>query len=149
MSIKPQILDYAEPNEYSEGQAVDLVIKNRTDLGYKAIVNEKHWGVLYKDEVFQFLENNQKIKGYIKKQREDGKLDLTLYPTGIKARGDISEMILSQLKENQGFLPITDKTAPEVIYENFGVSKKKFKIALGGLYKKRLITISEDGIRLK
>lgn len=143
-----KISDFSSPGEYSEGQEVDLVIKNETDLGFKVIVNEKHWGVLYRNEVFKFLEKNQNLKGFIKKIREDGKLDLTLYKTGHKAAEDVGPKILSMLEEESGFLPITNETSPESIYENFGVSKKKFKIALSGLYKKRLVTIDEDGIRL-
>lgn len=142
----PKILDVSEPNEYKIGQEVELIVKAETDLGYKAIVNGKHWGVLYWNEVFKELFRNDTLKGYIKKIREDGKIDLTLYPTGISGREDLSNFIMKRLEDNDGFLSVTDKTPADEIYDLFGVSKKKFKIALGGLYKKRLISIDEEGI---
>ena len=135
--------------EYTEGQKVNLIIAGRTDLGFKAIIENRHWGVLYANEVFQPLRQGQKIEGYIKKMRPDGKIDLSLQRSGHKAtREDVGPKILESLKEKNGFLPINDKTPPEEIYHLFGVSKKQFKVALGGLYKKRLITVHEDGIRL-
>ncbi|MGZ3774849.1 MAG: CvfB family protein [Bdellovibrio sp.] len=137
-----------EPGEYVEGQSVDLMIAAKTELGFKAIINNRHWGVLYPNEVFQTLDIGQKVKGFIKKIRDDGKIDLSLSQLGYKAAEDISEKILEVLKAKNGFLSVTDKTSPETIYKLFGVSKKKYKMALGGLYKKRLITILEDGIKL-
>ena len=138
-----------EPAKYEEGEEVDLLIVAETDLGFKAIINHHHWGVLYHSEVFEVLKYGQKLKGFIKKLREDGKIDLILQQAGHKAaQGDIGPKILEELKTQGGFLPINDKTAAETIYDLFGVSKKKYKIALGGLYKKRLITVDEDGIRL-
>lgn len=133
---------------FKEGDAVDLLLAAKTDLGFKAIINGKHWGVLYANEVFQPLHYGQKMKGFIKKIRPDGKIDLGLQRTGHQAGQDIAPKILALLKERGGFLEITDKTSAQIIYELFGVSKKKYKIALGGLYKKRLITIHDDGIRL-
>lgn len=135
--------------EYQDGQKVNLIIAGRTDLGFKAIIEKRHWGVLYANEVFQPLRQGQKIEGYIKKMRPDGKIDLSLQRSGHKAtREDVGPKILESLKEKNGFLPINDKTPPEEIYRLFGVSKKQFKVALGGLYKKRLISVHEDGIRL-
>ncbi|MGZ3776014.1 MAG: CvfB family protein, partial [Pseudobdellovibrionaceae bacterium] len=138
-----------EPVQYSAGEAVDLMIAARTDLGFKAIINNRHWGILYENEVFQKIDIGQKLKGFIKKIRDDGKVDLSLSKIGYAAAEDIAEKILSTLQAKGGFLNITDKTSPETIYKLFGVSKKKYKMALGGLYKKRLISIDEDGIRLK
>ncbi|MFN7905719.1 MAG: hypothetical protein ACK5P5_11105 [Pseudobdellovibrionaceae bacterium] len=143
-----QILDHVEPGEYKDGQQVDLVIKTQTDLGYKAIVNAKYWGVLYHNEVFKTLHKDEFMVGYIKRVREDGKLDLTLYKVGHKGGDEATSKILAKLIAAGGFLPLTDKTSPEQIYEEFGVSKKKFKIALGGLYKDRLIVIEPTGIRI-
>ena len=143
-----EIQDKALPGEYSEGQEVQLIIKKRTDLGFNAIVDQKHWGILYASEVFQDLKEDQEIKGYIKKIREDGKIDLTLYKTGHQGAEGVDQKILALLEKSGGFLPITDKIAPDYVYEKFGVSKKKYKIALGGLYKARKISIDEDGIRL-
>lgn len=135
--------------KYEEGQQVNLIIAGRTDLGFKAIIENRHWGVLYGNEVFQPLHQGQKIQGYIKKMREDGKIDLSLQRTGHKsANEDVGPKILELLKLKNGFLAINDKTSPEEIYRLFGVSKKKYKIALGGLYKQRLISVDEDGIRL-
>lgn len=137
-----------ESGNYEAGQSVDLLIAAKTDLGYKAIINGRHWGMLYANEVFQQLEYGQRLKGFIKQVRDDGKIDLRLNEAGHKATADIGERIMELLKSKGGFLPITDKTDPEAIYDLFGVSKKKYKIALGGLYKKRLITVHDDGIRL-
>ncbi|WP_347356950.1 S1-like domain-containing RNA-binding protein [Bdellovibrio sp.] len=140
-----------EPGAYEAGQVVDLFIAAKTDLGYKAIINNRHWGILFGNEVFQRLDYGQKLQGYIKNVRDDGKVDLTLHQqqlTGHKAAAGIDDKILEALKARGGFLPINDKTDAELIYDLFGVSKKKYKIALGGLYKRRLVTISDDGLRL-
>jgi hypothetical protein len=145
---KDTIKDIVEADEYQAGQQVELVIKTMTDLGYKAIVDGKYWGVLYYNEVFQELEKNQEVLGFIKQIRPDGKLDLTLYKTGHHDAKDIGSVILADLKAAGGFLPLTSKTEADEIYDTYGVSKKKFKMALGGLYKQRLITIEDDGIRL-
>ncbi len=129
-------------------QVVDLLIYDETDLGYKAVINQKATGILYKNEVFEKLFYGQSIKGYIKKVRDDGKIDLILRPSGHKATEDIAVRILEFLEDNSGFYALNDKTPSEKIHDLFGVSKKKFKIALGGLYKQRLITVSDDGVTL-
>lgn len=137
------------PGDLQEGQEVGLLLFGKTDLGYKAIIDGKHLGVLYENEVFQKLNYAQSLKGYIKKIRTDGKIDLSLRRPGHEAANeDIGPLILEKLRENGGFLEINDKASAETIHRLFGVSKKKFKIALGGLYKKRLITVSDDGITL-
>jgi predicted RNA-binding protein (virulence factor B family) len=146
---KIKILDQVEANIYQVGQAVQLVIKTETDLGYKAIIDGKYWGILYFNEVFQYLFKNQEITGYIRKIRDDGRIDLTLYKLGSHGSLDIGELILKKIEESAGFLNITEKTDAQYIYDLFGVSKKKFKMALGGLYKKRLIVIKADGIYLQ
>ena len=140
-------LDNLPPN-YKEGQEVDLIICNETELGYKAIVNKLHWGMLYKNEVFQPLERGQKIKGFVKKIRDDEKIDLNLTKSGYAKVDDISEKILDYLRNNKGFATLTDKSSPETIYNLFSVSKKAFKMAIGGLYKKGYILIEINGIRL-
>ncbi|WP_255490249.1 S1 RNA-binding domain-containing protein [Bdellovibrio sp. KM01] len=137
-----------EPGDYKEGQQVDLFIGAETDLGFKAIINGKHWGMIYANEIFDRLVHGQKLKGYIKKVREDGKIDLSLQKMGHQSSEDIGPLILQRLREEGGFLPINDKTAAELIYDMFGVSKKKYKMALGDLYKKRVITVKDDGIYL-
>lgn len=136
------------PAGLTEGQAVELLVYDKTDLGYKAIINGKYSGMIYKNEIFKPLQYGQKTQGYIKKLREDGKIDLLLSKTGHQGADDIGPQILELLNQKNGFIDITDKTSPETIYKLFGASKKKFKIALSGLYKKRLISIHDDGIRL-
>ena len=129
-------------------QKVDLIIYDKTELGYKALINKKFIGVLYNNEVFKPLHYLENCVGYVKKIRDDKKVDLILQPFGNKGADDLGLKILELLEDNNGFLAITDKTEPEAIYKLFQVSKKKFKIALGGIYKKRLITIDDKGIHL-
>jgi predicted RNA-binding protein (virulence factor B family) len=129
-------------------QKVNLIIYAETDLGYKALIDQKFTGVLYKNEVFKKLNYLEETVGYIKKIREDKKIDLILQPFGNKGADDLGLRILEALEDHNGQLNITDKTNPDVIYKMFQVSKKKFKIALGGLYKKKLIKIDENGIQL-
>lgn len=137
-----------ERGDYKEGDEVNLLVAAQTELGYKAIINNRHWGVIYGNEIFQNIEIGTRTKGFIKKLREDGKIDLTLQKLGHAGSDDIGEKILEALRDNGGYLPLNDKAAAEIIYDMFGVSKKKYKMALGGLYKKRLITVHDDGIRL-
>lgn len=133
---------------YKPEQKVDLLIIGETDLGFKAIINGHCLGILYKNEVFHDLRYSDQIAGYIKKIRPDGKIDLILQPFGSKGAADLGQQILDLLKEKNGFLPLTDKSPPEKIYELFGVSKKKYKMALGDIYKKKLVRIEPDGIYL-
>ena len=136
------------PVDFQEGQEVELLICTQTDIGYKAIINNSHWGVLYKNEVFQTLEKGQQIKGFIKKVRDDGKIDLCLHKPGYEKVDDLSKKIIDSLKEHGGFISVTDKSSPEIIYKLFGVSKRTYKKAIGALYKERLITVENNGIRL-
>ena len=137
-----------QPPDYSEGEEVDLIIYEQTDLGYKAVVNLAHGGMVYKNEVFRKLEIGQELKGYIKKIRDDHKIDLSLQQAGYQAVDDISKSILNTIKEHGGMVVVNDKSPPEEIYAMFGVSKKVFKKAIGALYKKRVITIDPKGIKL-
>jgi predicted RNA-binding protein (virulence factor B family) len=134
--------------DYAPGTPVTLLITAGTDLGYKAIVDNAHWGVLYRDEVFEKLSPGQTRQGFIKKVREDGKIDLSLHAPGYKKIGDIQGRILTALEKAGGFLPYTDKTDPELIRTAFGESKKSFKMAIGSLYREKKIVIGENGIRL-
>ncbi len=134
--------------DFKENQAVELFIAARTDLGFKAIINGTHWGMLYNNEIFQPLEHGDRLSGFIKKIREDGKIDLSLQGAKNESPKDLGEKILALLKSEGGYLAINDKTPAEEIYQILGVSKKKYKIALGGLYKQRLISVHDDGIRL-
>jgi len=142
-----KFLDDERPHNFKPQQAVNLIIANTTELGFKAIVDNSHWGVLYKNDVFERLSFGQSITGFIKYVRPDGKIDLSLQ-SGQVSRDKYTETILNHLKENDGFAPVHDKTDPKVISDLFGMSKKAFKKAIGGLYKQRIISIETDGIRL-
>jgi len=137
-----------ESVEFEDGQKVSLIIAEKTELGFKAIVNNTHWGLLYQNELFQPLRKGQKLDGYIKKIRDDQKIDLSLHHPGYGKVVSLTDNILIKLKENDGVLMLSDKSPPEAIYAAFGVSKKVFKQAIGALYKKNLITIDKNGIRL-
>ena len=132
-----------------EGQKVDLIIADETDLGTKAIINNEFWGILYRNELFQKLRKGQKTTGYIKKVREDNKIDLVLQIAKYADKVDsVTEKILFKLKSQGGTMLITDKSPPDVIYSAFGVSKKVFKQSVGTLYKKRIISIDKNSISL-
>jgi len=136
------------PMDYDEGEDVDLVIVNETDLGYNAIIDNSHLGVIFKNEVFQPLNPGDKIQGFIKKIRYDGKIDLCLQKAGYEKISEFADKIITELQKQNGFLALTDKSSPEEIYQAFKFSKKNFKAAIGALYKKRIITLEENGIRL-
>lgn len=134
----------------NEGDKVSLVIADTTDLGLKAIINHRSWGLLYDNELFQTLHKGQVIEGYIKQIRPDEKIDLSLEKPGFsRDRIDsLGQLILSQLRDGGGQLGLTEKSPPEAIYATFGVSKRVFKQALGALYKQRLIRLDSDRISL-
>jgi predicted RNA-binding protein (virulence factor B family) len=136
------------PVDYDENEEVDLIIVNETDLGYNAIIDNSHLGVIFKNEVFQTLNPGDKIQGYIKKIRTDGKIDLRLEKIGYEKITSFVDRIIVELQKNNGFLPLTDKSSPEEIYQTFKISKKNFKAAIGALYKKRFIALEDNGIRL-
>ena len=138
-----------KPAKYKANEAVDLMICFQSELGYEAIINHQHLGLLYAGEVFSKLEYGQKIKGYVKKVRDDGKIDLSLQPLGYKSSGRLEDRIMEHLNQQQGQMLITDKSAPELIYATFGVSKKKFKMALGALYKRKQIVITDNVIKVQ
>ncbi len=137
-----------EPIELLEGQEVQLLICSQTEIGYKAIIDNSFLGVLYKNEVFQPLRKGLQLPGFIKKVRDDGKIDLCLQKPGPEKVADMTDKIIIALKAEDGFISITDKSPAEIIYSMFGVSKKTYKKAIGALYKKRLIDIESNGIRL-
>ena len=141
-----QFLDLT-PIGFNEGDEVNLFIYDKTNIGYKAIIESTHSGILYDNEVFLKLEIGQQIKGYIKKIREDNKIDLSLQKSGYENVDEVMGKILAKLKEQDGFIPVNDKSPPEVISEIFGISKKTFKKSIGALYKKRLIIMDNDGIK--
>lgn len=134
---------------HKDGQAVTLIIAEETELGFKAVVDHKYWGVLYKNEIFQPLQRGQVLSGFIKKVRPDRKLDLMLSQEKYGKKVDAtSDKILAVLAKHGGYIGLTDKSPPEMIYDTFAVSKKVFKQAIGGLYKQRRIVIEDKGIRL-
>lgn len=141
-----KFLDQTPPT-YKTGEKVQLLVCDKTDLGFKAIVNGRHWGILFYNEVFQPLERGQKIDGFIKQVRPDGKIDLCLHQPGFEKVTQLTDVILNHIKAQGGFMPVTDKSPPEEIYRLFGVSKKTYKQAIGALYKKRLITFENNGTR--
>ena len=142
-----KFLDYEKPHDFKPQQEVNLIIANSTELGYKAIINHSHWGMLYKDEVHQRLSFGQNIKGFIKHIRPDGKIDLSLQG-GQETRDKYAKIIEDYLKNQNSFAPVHDKSDPQLISKLFGMSKGAFKKAIGGLYKQKIISIEKDGIRL-
>ncbi len=134
---------------FHEGQKVALLISDQTEMGFISVINGTEKGILYKNEVFQPLKIGQEIDGFIKKVRDDKKIDLCLQKPGYNAIGALSRNIMDKLQQQGGFIAVTDKSRPKVIADLFGVSKKTFKKAIGNLYKKRLITLEKDGIRLR
>jgi predicted RNA-binding protein (virulence factor B family) len=145
---KTDVLSDAGTVEFREGQCVELLISSRTEIGYTAVINGSREGLLYRNEVFQNLRKGQCVPGFIKKVRDDGRIDLCLQRPGREKVDDLSGRILDALEEHGGFIPVTDGSAPEIIYGMFGASKKTYKKAIGALYKKRLIHIGSSGIKL-
>jgi len=132
-----------------EGDAVDVLVMKKTDLGYSVIVNQQHEGLIFESDIFTTLNIGDTVKGYVKQIRDDNKIDISLQPIGFENFNDPNcEMILKQLRAQKGFLPISDKSTPEEIYTQFNISKKAFKKAVGTLYKQRKIALQPDGIKL-
>lgn len=137
-----------ERPEYEPGEEVEILVYQSTDLGYKAIVDGKFSGLLYRNEVFRPLEVGMKLSAFIKQVRPDGKIDLELQKAGFRKVDDFADVLLRYIKDNGGRTSINDKSDAETIYDAFGVSKKTFKKAVGELYRKRLVVLEENGIRL-
>ena len=129
------------------GDEVNLMITDAGDLGYNAIINKKYAGLLYHNELYEKLNHGEIRKGYIKKIREENKIDLSLHPIGYTHILDTKEILLNKLKENNGTLGLGDKSSPEEIYRRLNISKKAFKKTIGSLYKDRLIEISDFEIK--
>lgn len=134
--------------DFEEGEEVDLFVANKSDLGYKVIVNNSHWGLLHHQEVVRQLRRGEKLKGYIKQIRPDGKIDICLHRRPSEKMDDVADMILGLLRKEGGFVALTDKSDPQEIKARLGVSKGSFKKAIGALYKQRVIALEADGIRL-
>ncbi|MGY0219266.1 CvfB family protein [Endozoicomonadaceae bacterium StTr2] len=139
-----------EPARYRTGQEVSLLVCDRTEIGYTTIINDKHWGVLFHNDLPENVSTGFSGQGFIKRVRPDGKIDLSITKPGYDKSGinDLGQQILEKLKQNNGHLPLHDKSNPELIKKMFGVSKRNFKHAIGGLYKQRLIRIENDGIHI-
>lgn len=146
MHLDGVILDQAEGLE--AGDKVELIIAERTDLGVKAVVNHRFWGLLYHEDMAQPLRRGQQRVGYIRRVRDDGRLDLALMPPGAARLDVVGDKVLAALHRNRGYLALGDKSPAAEIRAHLDVSKNAFKQAIGRLYKRRLITIEEDGIRL-
>ncbi|MBC7390315.1 MAG: hypothetical protein H7329_13950 [Opitutaceae bacterium] len=134
--------------EVQEGDAVDLLIADRTDLGYNAIINDKYLGLVYKNEVFEVITTGDKKRGFVKKIRDDNKIDISLQAQGYEHIEDAKSRILHVLKSNGGKLDLGDKSSPEEVYEKIKLSKKAFKKTIGGLFKDRLIELTDYSIKL-
>lgn len=132
-----------------EGEEVQLLLYEFSQLGAKAVVNGRWAGLLFKNELFGRYAVGDSLQGYVKKVRDDGKIDVTLRKGGRQDIAGGKESVLRVLGERGGFLPVGDKSSPEVIYELFGMSKKSFKTVIGNLYKKGIVEISKDGVRLR
>jgi predicted RNA-binding protein (virulence factor B family) len=134
--------------DIDEGDEVNLLISEKTDLGFNAIINNKYIGLLYHNELFANLQVGEKRKGWIKKIRIEGKIDLSLQPLGYSHILDTKDVLLRELREHGGKIALGDRSTPEEIYERFQISKSAFKKAIGGLYKERIITIDDYEIKI-
>lgn len=133
----------------NEGDKVDIIVMEKTDLGFSVIVNKEHKGLIFENEIFKQLNIGDRFEGFVKKVREDNKIDISLQPIGYDNFNDPNcELICKKLTANKGFLKITDNSSPEEIYSVLGISKKAFKKAIGALYKQRKVTLTPEGIQL-
>jgi len=132
-------------NQFDE---VDVIVSHPSDIGMNVIINNKHSGLIFNDDIFKDLSIGDKLKGIVKKIRPDNKLDISLGQIGYRNIEPNAQAIIDELNDNNGFIKLTDKSAPEDIKDILQMSKKSFKKAVGTLYKQRLITIKEDGIYL-
>jgi predicted RNA-binding protein (virulence factor B family) len=150
MVASSKLLNFVEIDEINleEGDEVSLLIVDRSDMGYNAIIDNKYIGLLYTNELFDILYPGETRKGWIKKIRVEGKIDLSLQPMGYGHILDSKDSILEELKHAGGSIALGDKSSPEEIYDRFKISKNAFKKVIGGLYKDRMITISDYEIKI-
>jgi hypothetical protein len=137
-----------QSNNFKSDQPVDLLVFGETDLGYKAVINHSHIGLIYKNEVFKPLAIGQRTKGFIKHIRPDNKIDLCLQLGNSSSHASLTTKIMDYIKANGGQSELTDKSPPELIYKQFGASKAAFKRAIGSLYKQGFISIDKNKITL-
>jgi len=134
--------------DVQEGDIVDLLIYSETDLGFNAIVNDLYAGLIYKNEIYEAIRVGDKIQGFIKRVREDEKIDLSLQKSGFELVDDVKWRILKLMKDEKGFLALNDNSTPEEIKAKLQISKKAFKKAIGALYRERLVKLTEKGVEL-
>ncbi|WP_109699206.1 CvfB family protein [Chitinophaga deserti] len=137
-----------DPLTVQEKDVVDLVIYRRSDIGFITIINNRHTGVLHYSDVFRSLDIGDRLKGFVKAVKEDGKVDVAPGQPGFNRTEDESGLLLRLLRENDGYLPYHDKSDPDEIREFFGMSKKTFKMTVGTLYKQQKIELTKTGIKL-
>ncbi|SIS66331.1 hypothetical protein SAMN05421786_101830 [Chryseobacterium ureilyticum] len=137
-----------EDLSFQKGDKVDLIMMNESELGWNVVINKQYIGLIYASDVFKKLYPLSEEKGYIKAIREDGKIDISLQPEGFENIDEFKQKILDRLEENYGLLYVSDKSTPEEIKDELQMSKKNFKKAIGGLYKDKIIDISDDKIKL-
>ena len=139
----------SEQSSYNENDKVELLVSRKTNLGWEVVINNAHKGLLFFNDVFKDVKIGDKHIGYIKNVRKDGKIDVTLSPTGIEVLDVSANHLLQTLEANGGFLPLNDTSAPQEIRDTLQMSKKSFKKGVGVLYKARKIELLDSGIRLK
>ena len=137
-----------QPPSYLPGDDVDLIVWQKTDLGFKVIIDNCYPGLVYENQVFRPLHTGDRLRGYISYVRPDGKIDVMLQPTGRQQTEEFANTLLNYLHDNGGHCNLGDKSPAELIADTFKVSKKTFKKAVGDLYRRKLITIADDGITL-
>lgn len=150
ITASSRLTDFIEQDmhDLEEGDEVSLLIFDESDLGYSAIINQKYAGLLYHNEVFEDLQPGDVRRGFVKKIREENKIDLSLQVIGFRHILDLKDTLLLELKENGGIINLGDKSSPEDIYNQLKISKKAFKKAIGSLYKERLVIVSDDSVKL-
>ncbi len=141
---------YIEGNDIKvmEGDMVDLLIYSETPLGYNAIINNMYSGLIYKNEIYETIRIGDRVKGFVSRVREDNKIDLRLQKSGFELVDDVKWRILKMMKDEKGFLSLSDNSSPEEIKAKLAISKKAFKKAIGALYKERLIKLTDKGVML-
>jgi len=137
------------PPSYERNQEVDIMVAEETEIGYKVIINNLHWGLLYSNEVYRSLVKGEKLKGYIKEVRDDDKIDVSMHKLGYEKVDGIARQVMDALHHNGGYLPLHDKSDADEIYALLACSKKSFKKAIGALYRQKLISLEDEGIRLR
>lgn len=137
-----------EDIDLMDGDVVDLLIYSETDLGFNAIINDRYSGLIYKNEIYESIRIGDRVTGFVKQVREDGKIDLSLQKSGFELVDDVKWRILNKMKQNNGFLSLNDNSSPEQIKAELQISKKAFKKAVGALYKERLVKLTDKGVEL-